>query len=189
MLTLLLVAEGTPMLTMGDEARRTQQGNNNAYCQDNEVSWFDWTLVERHRGLHRFVKSLLAFRSKRDVVVGRMRLTLNELLRRAPIEWHGVELRRPDWGDQSHSLGFTLTSLGGHFKMHGMLNAYWEPLRFQLPLGIPEKGGAWRRWIDTSLDSPEDIVDWDRAPRITETTYLVPPRTVVFLVMPLAADH
>ena len=187
--TLLLVAEGTPMLTMGDEVRRTQRGNNNPYCQDNEVSWFDWTLVERHHGLHRFVKSLLAFRSRRDVVVGRMRLTLNELLRRAPIEWHGVELHRPDWGDQSHSLAFTLTSLGGRFKIHGMLNAYWEPLRFQLPPGIPEKGGAWRRWIDTSLDSPEDIVDWDRAPRITETNYTVQSRSVALLVMPVAADQ
>ena len=64
-----------------------------------------------------------------------------------------------------------------------MLNAYWEPLRFQLP---PAKGhGAWRRWIDTSLHSPEDIVAWDRAPAVTDDSYLVQPRSVAFLVMPL----
>ena len=184
LLTLLLVAEGTPMITMGDEARRTQRGNNNAYCQDNEVSWFDWTLVERHRGLHRFVKSLIAFRSRRDVVVGRMRLTLNELLNRARIEWHGVELGHPDWADHSHSLACCLTTLSGRFKMHGMLNAYWEPLRFQLPPVIAEHGAVWRRWIDTSLPSPEDIVDWDRAPAIADGSYVVQPRSVAFLVVP-----
>ena len=57
------------MLSMGDEMRRTQRGNNNAYCQDNEISWLDWTLLERHRDVHRFVKSLIAFRMRRDVVL------------------------------------------------------------------------------------------------------------------------
>ena len=66
------------MLTMGDEVRRTQRGNNNAYCQDNEISWFDWTLLEPHRGLHRFVKRLIASRQQRNVVLGKLRLTLNE---------------------------------------------------------------------------------------------------------------
>ena len=79
-LTLNLLAAGTPMLLMGDEVRRTQQGNNNAYCQDNEISWFDWTLLERHADIHRFVKLLTAFRQRRDVVTGDRPLTLNELL-------------------------------------------------------------------------------------------------------------
>jgi len=182
--TLLLVAVGTPMLNMGDEARRTQRGNNNAYCQDNEISWFDWTLLERHHGLHRFVKALIAFRNRPDMVVGRMHLTLNELLSRARLEWHGVELGRPDWGDQSHSLAFCFTSLRGRFMLHGMLNAYWEPLRFELP-SVGENARAWRRWIDTSLPSPEDIVDWDRAPEVTDTSYLVQSRSVALLVAPL----
>jgi glycogen operon protein len=186
-LTLLFLSIGTPMLTMGDEVRRTQRGNNNAYCQDNEVSWFDWTLVRRHRDLHRFVKSLIAFRLGRDMVAGRMRLTLNELLRQARIDWHGVELGRPDWTDNSHSLAFCFTNLTGRFKLHGMLNAYWEPLRFQLPLG--DTHSAWRRWIDTSLVSPEDIVPWDDAPAVSGTSYLVPPRSVAILVMPLALER
>ena len=80
-LTLTLLATGTPMLLMGDEVRRTQGGNNNAFCQDNESSWFDWTLVERHSDIHRFVKALIAFRINSDLPIERLDMTLNELLR------------------------------------------------------------------------------------------------------------
>jgi glycogen operon protein len=184
-LSLLLLAVGTPMLTMGDEIRRTQRGNNNAYCQDNDVSWLDWTLLERNRDVHRFVKSLIAFRMQRDVVADHSGLTLNQLLSRARIEWHGVELGRPDWRDCSHSLAFTITSLRGHLRLHGMLNAYREPLRFELPPPT-ERGGAWLRWIDTSLASPEDILPWEKAPAVVEGHYLVPPRSMAFLVAPTA---
>jgi glycogen operon protein len=182
-LTLLLLSVGTPMLSMGDEMRRSQRGNNNAYCQDNETSWLDWTLLERHRDVHRFVRSLLAFRMRRDVVVESPRLTLNDLLRRARLEWHGVALGRPDWSDHSHSLAFTLTSLGGRWRLHGMLNAYWEPLRFELPPA--GEAGPWRRWLDTSLESPEDVVDWEEAPHVTDPTYLVQTRSLALLVTPL----
>jgi glycogen operon protein len=186
-LAVLLISVGTPMLCMGDEVRRTQRGNNNAYCRDDESSWFDWRLLERNRDVHRFVKSLIAFRMRRDVAIDQPRLTLNELLRRARIEWHGVALDRPDWSDFSHSLAFTVTSLGGSFRLHGMLNAWWEPLRFELPGASEARGAAWRRWIDTSLPSPEDVVDWEKAPLVAGASYLVPPRSVAFLIEPLAA--
>jgi glycogen operon protein len=185
-LTLLLLAVGTPMLTMGDEAGRTQRGNNNAYCQDNDVSWLDWTLLERHRDLHRFVKALIAFRMRRDVAVDREPLTLNQLLGRGRIEWHGVELGRPDWSEQSHSLVFTLTSLRGRFMLHAMLNAFWEALRFKLPRTGTNQG-PWKRWIDTARAVPEDIVGWDEAPTVAGESYLVEPRSLVILVMPLTA--
>jgi isoamylase len=184
--TLLLLAVGTPMLTMGDEVRRTQHGNNNAYCQDNETSWFDWTLLERHRGLHRFVQALIAFRHQRDILVARTQLTLNQLLAVARLDWHGVEIGSPDWSDRSHSLAFTLTSVGGRFRIHGMLNAYWEPLRFQLPPADAETLGGWRRWIDTSRPAPDDIVDWELAPDLADTSYLVQSRSIAFVVEPLA---
>jgi len=185
-LTMLLLAVGTPMLTMGDEVRRTQHGNNNAYCQDNEISWFDWTLLEQHRGLHRFVKALIAFRHQRDILVARTQLTLNQLLAVARLDWHGVELGSPDWSDRSHALAFTLTSVGGRFRLHGMLNAYWEPLRFQLPPADTETLGGWRRWIDTSRAAPDDIVDWEHAPDLPDTSYVVQPRSIAFVVEPLA---
>jgi isoamylase len=189
LLTMLLLAVGTPMLTMGDEVRRTQRGNNNAYCQDNETSWFDWSLLERHSGLHRFVKALIAFRQRRDVGLGRIRLTLNQLLSRSRVDWHGVELGRPDWSDQSHSLAVDLTSFAGHVRLHLMLNAYWEALRFQLPPATPEKPGAWRRWIDTSLTSPDDIVAWEHGPEIADASYVVQPRSIALLVMPLTHER
>ena len=86
------------MIVMGDEVRRTQYGNNNAYCQDNETSWFDWTLLEKHADLHRFVKLLIARRLLRDMDAERDRSSLTELLRKPRKAWHGVKLNQPDWG-------------------------------------------------------------------------------------------
>jgi glycogen operon protein len=93
-LAITLLSLGTPMLLMGDEVRRTQHGNNNAYCQDNEISWFDWTLLETHRGLHRFVKTLV--RQRRMLATGERESSLSEILRRADIQPHGVRLNEPD---------------------------------------------------------------------------------------------
>jgi isoamylase len=164
--------------------RRTQRGNNNAYCQDSDLSWFDWGLLDRHSDIHRFVRELNGFRQRRDVVEGSAP-SLNQLLRRARIEWHGVALKRPDWNDHSHSLAFTLRSLRGRFLLHGMLNAFWEPLTFELPR-IPAEGQqGWRRCIDTTLDSPHDICPWETAPVVTQATYVAQPRSVVLLALAL----
>jgi isoamylase len=186
--TLELLAAGTPMLLMGDEVRRTQQGNNNAYCQDGEISWFDWSLLERHADIHRFVKLLNAFRQRRDVVAEGGKLSLNQLLQRAKIEWHGVALHRPDWSEHSHSLAFTLRSLRARFLLHGMLNAYWEPLTFEVPPVPAESEQTWRRCIDTALASPDDIYPWEKAPSVVEAAYMVQPRSVVLLSLALQAD-
>jgi glycogen operon protein len=186
-LGVLLLAMGTPMLSMGDELRRTQRGNNNAYCRDDETSWLDWSLLERNRDLHRFVKSLIAFRMRRDVLVEQSRLSLNQLLHRARIEWHGVELGRPDWAHHSHSLAGSITSFGGRFRLHVMLNAYWEPLRFEVPRGGEAGAGGWRRWIDTSLPSPEDVVEWEKAPIVLGASHLVQARSLAVLVIPGSA--
>src|SRR4030095_16642596 len=92
------------------EGARTKHGNNNPYCQDNEISWFDWTLLDRHPDMHRFVTALTAFRQRRDVVtIGN--LTLKELLDRARIEWHGVTLDQPDWAEHSRAIAFTVHSV------------------------------------------------------------------------------
>jgi isoamylase len=181
---LLLLSTGTPMLLMGDEVRRTQQGNNNAYCHDSELNWFDWSLLARHGGLHRFVKVLNEYRQRRDVVTESATLTLSLLLDRAKIEWHGVALNRPDWGEDSHSLAFTVESLRARFLFHGMLNAYWEPLSFELPLARAD-GRRWRRCIDTARATPDDISVWTKAPPVTQSHYLVQPRSVVLLAQNL----
>lgn len=124
LLALNLIALGTPMILMGDEARRAQLGNNNAYCQDNAIGWLDWTLVERHRDLQRFVKGLIALRQRRELSAGEHGLSLNEILCRARIQWHGVRLNQPDWGDDSHSIAATLWSLSGRLAVHLMVSAY-----------------------------------------------------------------
>ena len=184
-LALEMLAAGTPMLLMGDEVRRTQRGNNNAYCQDSDISWFDWRLLERHADIHRFVKALNTFRQHRDVVAEEGKLSLNQLLRRARIEWHGVTLHNPDWSEHSHCLAFTLHSLSGNFLFHVMLNAYWETLTFELPPGPPGSHQFWRRCIDTALASPDDFRPWENAPFVKQATYVVQPRSLVGLALPL----
>jgi glycogen operon protein len=188
LLALTLLAAGTPMLLMGDEVRRSQQGNNNAYCQDGDISWFDWTLLERHDDVRRFVKTLTTLRKRRDVV-SEQPLTLNELLSRARLEWHGVRLNQPDWSEHSHSLAFTLTSLRARYRLHGMLNAYWEPLAFEVPRTSDASSHNWRRVIDTALASPDDVMPFDAAPDVTETTYVVQPRSLAVLILALQAQH
>ena len=108
-------------------------GNNNAYCQDNETSWFDWTLVEKHADVHRFVTLLNARRLLRDVEHERRRVSLNQLIRQANKAWHGVKLGQPDWGDHSHSLAFEAELRREGLRIYLILNAYWEPLDFELP--------------------------------------------------------
>jgi len=187
-LTLTMLSFGMPMILMGDEVRRTQRGNNNAYCQDNETSWFDWTLLKTHADVHRFAQLLVARRVLRDVSAEQQRVSLTNLLRQATIVWHGVELWRPDWSNNSHSLalGADMRPLAA-LKLHLIMNAYCEPLDFEMPQ--PEDGRTWRRWIDTSLDSPDDIVPWQDAPTFTGRAYRAAPRSVVVLWAPLAAGE
>ena len=102
-----MLSLGVPTILMGDEARHSQHGNNDAYCQDNETGWFDRTMVTKHAELHRFVKLLIARRLLRDVEHERERVSLNQLIRGASKAWHGVKLDQPDWSDHSHSLALT----------------------------------------------------------------------------------
>src|SRR5262249_13223062 len=149
-LVLTLLATGTPMLLMGDEVRRSQGGNNNAFCQDNETSWFDWTLLEKHKDIHRFTKMLIAMRMDRHLPIERLDLTLNELLRRQPFRWHGVKLNAPDWSHESHTLAATVHLLGYPLRLHILVNAFWESLEFEIPAPQGPRE-AWRRCVDTYL--------------------------------------
>ncbi|MBV8571997.1 MAG: glycogen debranching protein GlgX [Acidobacteriaceae bacterium] len=181
-LTCAMLSLGMPMILMGDEVRRTQLGNNNAYCQDNEISWFDWTLLSKHAGVHRFVKLLI----DRRLLAESHNMSLNQLLRESNKAWHGVKLFQPDWRNSSRSIAFSAELRDERQVGHFILNAYWEPLEFELPR-VPDNGGGggWRRWVDTSLDSPEDIVEWQNAPAIVDSKYSVGPRSVVILYSPL----
>ena len=171
-----MLALGLPMILMGDEVRRTQGGNNNAYCHDDESTWFDWSLVEKHADVHRFVTLLAERRVLRDVEHEHRRVSLTELIAGATKAWHGVKLGQPDWGEHSHSIAFT-AKMQKELLVHLILNAYWEPLEFE----VPPADSPWRRWIDTSLSSPQDIVDWKKAPSVHGRTYAAGPRSVVVL--------
>ncbi|HJK95086.1 MAG TPA: glycogen debranching protein GlgX [Polyangiaceae bacterium LLY-WYZ-15_(1-7)] len=180
LLAITLLSLGTPMLGMGDEIGRTQRGNNNAYCQDNELSWMDWTLLERFAGLRRFVREAIRIRGLRDHVRAGLNLTREELQEQAHIELHGVRLGEPDFGWESRSLALGATSLSGDLRMHFALNAWTEPLEFELP-ALPEGFDGWRRAMDTARPSPEDILPPREAPRVEEDTYRAAPRSVVAL--------
>jgi glycogen operon protein len=160
-----------PFLLMGDEFGRTQQGNNNAYCQDNEISWVDWTLAQRNAGLVRFTRMMVALR-KKYFTLGR-----EEFLARA--SWHGTKVGEPDWTGQSRTLALRLEGGQGQPGFYAMFNAHWEPHRFALPAAE----GRWRRLVDTHLPSPDDVVEEKNAvPLSPGDHYFVSSRSAVVLL-------
>ncbi|HEV8515745.1 MAG TPA: glycogen debranching protein GlgX [Cyclobacteriaceae bacterium] len=173
---------GAPMILMGDEVRRTQNGNNNAYCQDNELNWFDWDLTKKHPSLFRFVKILLACRLNRDMSKKGFNMNLKQFLATATINWHGVELNKPDWSENSHSIAFTVKSLDGRRAMHYIVNAYNEPLEFELPKVDVGSSKKWNRWMDTSLESPDDICLLQDAKPVAGATYKLSAHSIAILL-------
>jgi len=175
--TILLLSEGRPMLAMGDEVRRTQRGNNNAYCQDNAISWFDWDDVARHAGMRRFVRRLIHFHQESAIFRDR---TFWGRSGATKITWHGVRLGQPEWDDDSHALAYELFHAESHEHLHVMLNAYWEPLAFELPASAA--GCIWRRLVDTALESPLDFCDPPVTLDAGRRTYTSRARSSVVLV-------
>src|SRR6266542_2356858 len=179
--TISMIAAGMPRILMGDEVRRTQLGNNNAYCQDNETSWFDWTLLASHRDVHRFVARLNEQRLSRGLESDGQSLSLNQLLRGTNLAWHGIKLGQPDWSDSSHSIAFTVEIRRERLLYHLIFNAYSEPLDFELPRVDKAGENRWRRWIDTALDSPPDITQLEAAESVPGDAYRAEAHSVVML--------
>jgi glycogen operon protein len=178
--TLTLLSVGTPMLMMGDEVRRTQLGNNNAYCLDNEVSWFDWDLCKTNAELFRFVQELIRLRLNFDRGIGGDTIALEDFLRDAHIEWHGTELDKPDWGVDSHSIAVSFRNEATNTTGYLAVNSFWNTLDFDLP-PLPESSSRWIRIIDTSLGSPDDIAEAERVSEVRGSTYVVNPHSIVML--------
>jgi glycogen operon protein len=183
----LLVSQGVPMLLGGDELLRTQQGNNNAWCQDNAISWVDWTLAERHAEFLRFVRQMIAVRRRHPALRRRTFWTGGGDGQPPDIVWHGVEPSRPDFGFESHSLALTLD--GRRCDRPGVvdrdfyiaLNAYHEPLTFHVPAA--PSGRPWRRCVDTALPSPDDALDLDQGPELPVLhPYRVEARAMIILI-------
>jgi glycogen operon protein len=172
-LTLLFVSQGVPFLLHGDEFGRTQKGNNNAYCQDNETSWVDWTLAEKNAGLLRFTRMMIALRRRHFA------LTREQFVGR--VSWHGTKVGEPDWTGQKRLLALHLAAAPGQPDLFALFNARWEWQKFALP---PARG-RWRRLVDTNLPSPDDIVEAaDAVPLRPANEYVAAPRSTVILLAP-----
>jgi len=178
---ILFMSQGIPMITAGDEIRRTQNGNNNAYCQNNPTGWFDWGLVEKNKDLLRFFTKLIEFRNKHDIL-RRINYFSGALDARGlkDISWHACELDRPGFDDNtSRALAFTLAAADGGCDIHVVMNMYWEPLEFQLPLA-PHHG--WRRIIYTYQSAPFDFVGAEEAEAVKSPAVVVNGRSVAVFI-------
>jgi glycogen operon protein len=178
--SLTLLSVGTPMLLMGDEVRRTQQGNNNAYCLDNEVSWFNWELCKTNADILRFVRELIRLRLHFDQGTSGNAVPLEDYLSNAHIKWHGTVLDKPDWSEDSHSIALTLHNHALNNVRYLAINSYWNTLEFELP-PLPGSSSRWIRMIDTSLGTPDDIADVESGSEIVGSTYVVNPHSMVML--------
>jgi isoamylase len=181
-MAILFLSQGVPMILAGDEVLRSQRGNNNAYCQDNELSWFDWRLADTERDMLRFVRELIGLR-KRHPCLRRKRFLTG---RPAPgevlpdVAWHGERLHEPPWHDaEARLLAFTLAGArAGEKPLHGILNMS----DIARPAALPELAGtAWRRAIDTALPAPEDITPPGQQARVEDNRYVAQPRSIVVL--------
>ena len=167
----LMISQGVPMILGGDELLRTQQGNNNAWCQDNPVSWVDWTLQQRNADFLRFTRMIIAVRRSHPVLRRRTFFSASRASGPPEILWHGVEPSRPDFGPESRALAFALdgrrTDRPGVIDrdIYVAVNASPRPLDFRIPAG--PSGRPWRRAVDTALPSPEDILDEDQRPVVS----------------------
>jgi glycogen operon protein len=183
-LAITLLSMGMPMLAMGDEVRATRHGNNNPYCHDDETNWLDWGLADKYPDVLRFVSMLVKERVRRVPDSGEQ--SLNAVLRGLEHAWHGVKVHEPDWSHSSHSIA--LSAADGNTQIYVAVNAYREALEFELPRFHQPQQTPWRRLIDTFLDSPEDIVEWQQAPAVPGSTYRVQARSVVLLYAEARGD-
>ena len=185
--SLLMLSMGVPMIVGGDEFMRTQNGNNNTYCQDNELNWYNWESIEstESQEMIRFWKKLIEKRKKYiDHFKGKYFTGKTNKFGLPDLSWHGTNLNNPDWGNnQSKCLAMTIGDVtpgsNQSENIHCMFNMHWDAVSFQIP---QIEGLKWMRSIDTSLPSPEDIVDPDKYVEITNTNYLLTGRSVVVLV-------
>jgi glycogen operon protein len=186
---ILMVSQGIPMLHMGDEVAHTKEGNNNTYCHDNELNWFDWNRVETEAALLRFVRLATAFRHAHPVLRNRNHFRNEDYVGSGypDISWHGVEAWQVDWSYHSRTLAFLLCgehARGGTGKddyIYAAMNMHWESHSFELPR-LP-RSRRWHTFANTSMPSPHEIVSPGQEQALGEQRhFLVGERSVVILV-------
>ncbi|HEX7022068.1 MAG TPA: hypothetical protein VF171_04365, partial [Trueperaceae bacterium] len=194
-LVILLTSQGVPMLLMGDEVARSQQGNNNSYCHDNERSWFDWQLLEKNCDLFQFTRQLIHFRLAHPVLRNRWHLSGRDHIGSGypDISWHGRQAWQPDWSEGSRTLAFMLCgrhARGGQEKddcLYVAMNMDWRAHELELPvLPLPS---AWRVFVNTGAPAGEDVWPPGTEPLLEpQSTFLAGPRSVAILMGSPALD-
>lgn len=176
-LMMLFLSRGVPMLLMGDECGRTQQGNNNAYCHDGPLTWFDWSLSTTNAGLLRFCRLMVRFRQQHPWPAGTMEDSLE-------LSWHGTQAWHPDWSTGSRVLAFMRRRIRGNAHgeiVYAAMNMYWEPLEFELP--SPPEGGRWLMCANTGVPTPEDIWESGQEPVLSDQKKIhAAGRSIIVLV-------
>jgi isoamylase len=186
--TILMVSQGVPMILAGDEFGRTQRGNNNPYCQDNEISWVNWNLAAENGGLLRFFRKMASLRNLHPVFRRSQFLTGldNNGDEHPDLGWHGLEVGKPDWSDNSGVLAFVLDGkeVGeGEMDDDFFVIINGDQVKHDFDIPKPPRGRQWFRMVDTSKASPEDILDEEKAePVSAENKYPVPPATAVIFI-------
>jgi isoamylase len=187
-IAILMVSRGVPMMLMGDECGRTQDGNNNAYCHDNEISWFDWALTDSNAELLTFAQRCLHLRRSQPMLRRPTSGTVADGPRHRDLEvsWHGTQAWSPDWSDSSRTLAFMVQRNGiedmgeGDDCVYVALNMYWEPLWFELP---QMAGVRWHVALDTSLGPPDDAAVPGSEPALMDQSKVLrEARSVVVLI-------
>jgi isoamylase len=177
--SILLLSQGVPMILGGDEMGRTQRGNNNPYCQDNEISWFNWDLLKTHRDLFRFFQLLIAFRKQHPILRRRTYQSKDETT--SAFLWHGIKPGEPDWGWHSRFLGLQLTGGDADSDILILVNAFEG--RLKVELARPSRQLRWYRFVDTSLTPPHEICEGGKLRILArQLGYDVAARSVVVLV-------
>jgi len=181
-MALLLLSQGVPMLLAGDEILRTQHGNNNAWCQDNEISWFDWRLTEMNGAMLDFVRRMIALRRRHPSLSRRhfLRGSRHPAAGVTDIVWSGTGPGEPDWNDPAgRFLAFTLAGTGpAEEPLHVMINLSDRSEQVRLP---DITGRHWHVAVDTSRNSPDDLPDESAQERCHGLRWLSQPRSVVVL--------
>jgi glycogen operon protein len=182
----LLLSQGVPMLMAGDEFLRTQRGNNNAWCQDNEISWVNWKLAEENKHYLRFTREMIALRKRHPALRRRSFLFGAAGHLRPDIAWHGLEPNQPDFSPASRVLAYTLDgSQTGREPDQDIYVAINGDREQTMPLRVPKSpsGRPWRRVVDTSLSAPLDIVAEGTGPVVPAgATYRLPPLSLAVLI-------
>ncbi|MCF7985264.1 MAG: glycogen debranching protein GlgX [Thiohalocapsa sp.] len=174
LLTMLFLSQGIPMLTAGDELLRSAGGNNNTWCQDNALSWIDWSLAERNAGMLRFVRGLIALRKRHPSLRRRQFLSDDD------IRWYGVGATPPEWDNpQATEVAFTLLGrTSDEPPLHAMINVAAAAATFAVP---PCEGWSWAQVVDTGASSPADLVERDRFRPLAGKRYRVGGHAMIVL--------